>query len=53
MTVRYIGGMDFHDGVTSGNVYKVIEENEHQYIVNNDLGGTSTLKKSKFVVITS
>ncbi|HHT7153119.1 hypothetical protein P4I89_08375 [Bacillus cereus] len=51
LRVRYIGEMDFYDGVTTGHVYEVIGENQQQYIVNNDLGGTSTLKKSKFVLV--
>jgi hypothetical protein len=48
MRVKYNGGMDFYDGLTTGEVYKVIGENDTQYIVNNDLGSTSTIQKTKF-----
>lgn len=51
MFVQYIGGMDFHDGLTTGQIYKVIGENERQYIVNNNLGATSKIQKDKFDVI--
>lgn len=36
LKVKYVGGMDFHNGLTTGNTYSVIEENESQFIVNND-----------------
>jgi hypothetical protein len=48
--VKYIGGMDFYDGLTTCVIYEVIDENETQYIVNNDLGATSKIQKSKFEV---
>lgn len=51
MKVKYVGGMDFHDGLKTGNTYEVIGENERQYIVNNDLGAKSTIQKTKFEVI--
>lgn len=51
MKVKYVGGMDFFDGLTTGDVYTVIEENESQYIVENDLWSTSTIQKAKFETV--
>lgn len=51
MKVAYIGKMDFYDGLTTGKIYEVIEETETKYIVSNDLGGTSTISKEKFEIM--
>ncbi|MEK5477522.1 hypothetical protein NYE70_11315 [Paenibacillus sp. FSL R5-0407] len=51
MRVKYVGGMDFFDGLTTGVVYTVIGENESQYVVENDLGATSTIQKAKFEIV--
>lgn len=48
MTVTYIGGMDFYDGLTTGKTYTVLEETQAQFVVENDLGGTSRIVKHKF-----
>lgn len=48
MRVRYIGGLDFYDGLTTGQTYTVIEETQSQFVVKNDLGGVSRIQKSKF-----
>lgn len=48
MKVKYVGGMDFHDGLTTGQTYTVIEETHSQFVVKNDLGGVSRIQKSKF-----
>jgi hypothetical protein len=50
MKVRYEGDTGHFDGLTYGLVYEVIGENETQFIVNNDLGATSTIQKSKFSI---
>lgn len=47
--VIYDSDMGFWDGLTRGQTYVVIDENETQYRVKNDLGSTSTINKSKFV----
>lgn len=52
LEVVYNGGMDYYDALTTGETYKVHNENETQYVVMNDLGTTSTILKSKFKVIT-
>jgi len=51
MKVKYVGGMDFYDGLTTGQIYEVIDENERQFVVNNDLGATSTIRKIKFEIV--
>ena len=53
MFVKYVDGVDFYDGLTTGKTYEIADENESQYIVNNDLGGTSSIQKSKFEIIKS
>jgi hypothetical protein len=50
MKVLYVGGIDFYDGLTTGQVYEVIDENETQYVVINNFGGRSSIKKEKFEV---
>lgn len=45
---RYIGGMDFHDSVTSNQVYVIIGMTNNKVLVLNDYGGTSWLMKDKF-----
>jgi hypothetical protein len=49
--VEYQSDMGIYDGLTKGKTYQVINQNYTQYIVKNDLGATSTINKSKFVVI--
>jgi hypothetical protein len=51
LTVEYQSDMGIYDGLTKGKTYQVINQNDTQYIVKNDLGATSTINKSKFVVI--
>lgn len=51
MKIKYVGNVDFFDGLTTGKTYEVIGENDSQYIVNNDLGSTSTIQKTKFEII--
>lgn len=51
MIVKYVGKMDFYDGLTTGKTYEVVRENDTQYIVNNDLGATSTIQKTKFEIV--
>jgi hypothetical protein len=46
--VRYIGGMDHHDGLATGKIYTIIEETQAQFIVRNELNGISRLVKDKF-----
>lgn len=48
----YIGNMEYYDGLSNNKTYKVIGENENQYIVSNDLGSVSKIQKDKFVIIT-
>lgn len=46
---RYIGDVGHFDGLTAGQFYRIIGENESQFIVfPNDLGGNSTIHKEKF-----
>lgn len=49
--VMYIGNMEYHDGLTNNKTYKVIGENDNQYIVGNDLGSISKTQKEKFVTV--
>ncbi|MNW62893.1 hypothetical protein D3C74_410500 [compost metagenome] len=51
MTVLYVGGMDFYDGLTTGEAYEVVDENETQYVVINDANDKSTIQKTKFEVL--
>jgi len=48
INVKYVGAMDFYDGLTTGQVYTVIEETHSQFVVKNDLGGVSRIRKEKF-----
>lgn len=49
-TGMYIGGMDFHDSVTSNKKYVIVAMTNNKVLVFNDLGGTSWLMKEKFLI---
>ena len=54
MKARYIGDTGWLDGCYYGDVYEVVqcESREDAYtVVENDLGGTSHLLKTKFEVV--
>lgn len=53
LQVRYISEMGFFDGLSKNHVYTVVSELDTQYVLNNDLGGTSTIQKDKFELIES
>jgi len=50
MKVRYEAETGFYDGLTKGKTYEIIDENDTQFVVNNDLGGKSTIQKTKFEI---
>ena len=50
MTGAYNSDASFFDGLTKGIRYRLKEHNGNQYLIKkNDLGGTSTIAKEKFV----
>lgn len=47
----YIGQTGWLDGLQTGKEYELCELNDQQYLIKqNELGGTSEIKKSKFKV---
>lgn len=51
MKVQYNSDLGFFDGLVNGKVYEVIQNLETQYLVKNELDGTSAIKKDKFIII--
>ena len=46
--IVYVSDLMFYDGTSKNGIYEVIEETKNQYVIPNDLGGTSVLDKDKF-----
>lgn len=48
--VKYESDLGFFDGLIKGKIYVVIEETPTQYVVKNELDGTSRIMKDKFEI---
>lgn len=48
---KYISDCGFFDGLCKDEIYDVVEELKHQYVVVNEFGDVSSLLKEKFVIV--
>lgn len=51
MKVKYVGGLDFFDGLTTNEIYTVFEETYSSFVIKNDSGGASIILKHKFEIL--